>query len=84
MGYALEIATSDEDCTDSINEIVHWINVRGKISPMRHGTNWGKKTGEQHQTNHEEPHHEHGLLKSVAIVGNDKSKRREEQCQEQG
>lgn len=36
MGDALEITTSDEDCTDGINEIVHRINVRGKISPMRH------------------------------------------------
>ena len=73
MGDAQEITTSDEDGTDGINEIVHRIDIRGKISPIWHRTHRGKETRKQHQTYNEEPHHKHGLLKSVAIVGNDKS-----------
>ena len=82
MGYFVESAATDEDRADGIDEIVHRVDVGGQIGPVGHGARGGEEAAEQHQTDHEEPHDEHGLLHGVAVVGDDESERREEQCQQ--
>ena len=51
---------------------------------LGHGARGGEKSREQHDAHHKEPHHEHGLLHGVGVVGHDESERREEQRQQHG
>ena len=79
MSDGRESATTDENGADSIDEIVHGVDVCGEVRPPGHGASGREETAEQHDAYHEEPHHEDGLLHGVTIVADDKSERREEQ-----
>ena len=65
MGNAAKAATTYKDGTHSIDEVVHGIDIGSEISPVGHGARWGKQAAEQHETHHEEPHHEDGLLHGI-------------------
>ena len=84
MGDTAEAAASHEHRTDGINEVVHGVDVRRCIRPVRHGARGCEESTEQHQTYYEEPHDEDGLLHRVAVVADEQSKRREEQRQQHG
>lgn len=68
MSNAIEIATANEDGADGINEIVHWVDVSREVSPMRHRTHWSKKTTEEDEGHHDEPHYKYSLLHRFVIV----------------
>ena len=80
----MQTSTTDEDGADGIDEVVHGIDIGGKIGPLRHGARGGEKAREQHDAHHKEPHDEHSLLHGVGVVGHDESERREEQRQQHG
>ena len=82
MGSFVQPTTTDEDGADGINEVVHGVDIGGKIRPLGHGSRRGEKSRQQHDAHHKEPHHEHGLLHGVGVVGHDESERREEQRQQ--
>ena len=44
MGDGLQAATSYEDGTDGISEIVHGINIGGQIGPVGHRAHRGKES----------------------------------------
>ena len=73
MGNVSESSTADEDRADGVDEIMHGIDVGSGVGPFGHAARGGEETAEQHDADHEEPHHEDGLLHVVAIVGNDKA-----------
>ena len=75
MGDGLQPATSHEDGTDGISEVVHGVDVGGQVGPVGHGARRGEESAQQEHTHHEEPHDEHGLLHGVAIVRNDEAHR---------
>ena len=84
MCHFAKAATSYEDGADGIDEVVHGIDVGGQVSPVGHGAGGGEESAEQHDADNEEPHDEDGLLHGVAVVGDDKPERREEQRQQHG
>ena len=73
MDDTVEVATTNEDGADGIGEVVHGVDVGGEVGPVGHGADGGEKARKQHQAHYEKPHHQHGLLHSVAVVGNDKA-----------
>ena len=75
MPNMLQGAAADEDGTDGLDEIVHGVDVGGKVGPLGHGARGGEKSRKQHDAHHKEPHHEDGLLHGVAVVGDDESER---------
>ena len=68
MGHLAATAAADEDGADGVDEVVHGVDVGSEVSPFRHGARGGEETTEQHNSNHEEPHNENGLLHGVAVV----------------
>ena len=82
MGDVLDAAAANEDGANGLDEVVHRVDVGRQIGPVGHGARGREKATEQHQTDNEKPHDEHGLLHGVGIVGNDESERREKQCQQ--
>ena len=73
MSHLAETATTDEDGADGIDEVVHGIDVGGRIGPVGHGAGGCEETTEQHDNHHEEPRDEDGLLHGVGVVGHDES-----------
>ena len=81
MCYMLQATPTDKDGTDSVDKVVHGVDIGGKVSPRRHGARRREETRKEHDAYHEEPHHKHRLLNGVGVVGNNQSERREEQRQ---
>ena len=75
MNYVLETTTTNEYGSDSIDEVVHRVDVGGQVSPVWHRARWSEETREQHDADHKEPHDKHGLLHRVAVVGDNEPKR---------
>ena len=80
MSDAAESSATYKHCAHGIDEVVHGVDVGSGIRPVGHGAGGGEKSAEQHEADDEEPHHKDGLLHGVAVVGDDESKRWEEQC----
>ena len=72
MSNGCKTSTTDEDGTDSIDKIVHGIDIGGHIGPRGHGARRCEKSAEQQDADHEEPHDEDGLLHGVAMVADNK------------
>ena len=79
MCYMLQASPTDEDSTDSIDEVVHRVDVSGEVRPVRHGADRCEQTTQQEETDNEEPHDKDGLLKGFAVVGYDEPEGGEEQ-----
>ena len=71
----MQSTSADKDGADGIDEVVHGIDIGGKIGPLRHGARGGEKARKQHDAHHKEPHDEYGLLHGVRVVRHDESKR---------
>ena len=84
MGNVMEVAATDEDRTDGVDEVVHGVDVRRGVCPLWHGASRGEKATQQEQADDEKPHDEDGLLHGVAVVGDDQAERREEEGQQHG
>ena len=73
VGDVGKTAATDEHGADGIDEIMHRVDIGGQVGPGGHGTGGGEQTAQQHQDDHEKPHHEYGLLHRVAVVGNNQA-----------
>ena len=82
VGDIVQTASTDEDCADGIDKIVHGVNVCGEVCGMRHGACRCEQAAEQQHADDKEPHHEDGLLHGVTIVGYDESETAPEECQQ--
>ena len=80
----MNVAATDENRADGINEIVHRIDIRRGVCPLWHGACRREKATQQQEADDEKPHDEDGLLHRVAIIGNDEAERREESGQKHG
>ena len=40
----MQASTTDEDGADGINEVVHGVDIGGKIRPLGHGARGGEKS----------------------------------------
>ena len=80
--YLTETSSADIDRSDSVNEIVHRVDIRRRVRPHRHGADRGEESAEEHQENDEEPHNEDCLLHITAEIRDGQSERGDEKRQE--
>ena len=82
VGDIVQTASTDEDCADGIDKIVHGIDVCGEVGKMGHRSCGCEQAAEQKHADHKKPHHKDCLLHGVAIVGDDESETAPKQCQQ--
>ena len=80
--YFPEASSADIDRSDSVNEIVHRVDIGRRVRPHRHGTDRGEESAEEHQEDDEEPHDEDCLLHVAAEIRDRQAERRDEKRQE--
>ena len=82
VGDIVQTASTDEDCADGLNKIMHGIDVCGEVGKMGHRSCGSEQATEQKHAYHKEPHYKDCLLHGVAIVGDDESETAPKQCQQ--
>ena len=75
MGHAGQPSAAHDHGAYGIDEVVHRVDVGREIRPFGHRPRRCKDAAEQQQAHHEEPHHEDGLLESIAVVAYEQSER---------
>ena len=69
MGSFVQPTTTDEDGADGINEVVHGVDIGGKIRPLGHGSRRGEKSRQQHDAHHKvSPKEEKNSASSIASM----------------